>query len=175
MPEWSHFPRHRRQTLHLVPAVRLRPLRHKTGSHWSSLAFLQQRRKLPEQRAELASLSVLPFFPGVSRSLGTWNLPVFLLTVTCRPRLSPANHLSSSRPCSLQAPSGPPQPPQGYTPTWTNPVPGAATHPPEPVPCPGQSELSPVTSSFSICRGSVLGSRFAQVPYVNCCTYLLIS
>ena len=126
MPEWSHFPRHRRQTLHLVPAVRLRPLRHKTGSHWSSLAFLQQRRKLPEQRAELASLSVLPFFPGVSRSLGTWNLPVFLLTVTCRPRLSPANHLSSSRPCTVFKLL---QDPRSLR---------RATHPPEPIPCPGR-------------------------------------
>lgn len=145
MPEWSHF-----QDTGDKPYTwsqlwpRLRLLRHETWSHWSSPAFLQQRWRLLEHQAEL----VLPFFPRGFRSLGTWNLPVFPLTVTCRPRLSPANHLSSLRPCkSSGSLPGLPQPPQGSTP-WTSPVPGVATHT---SPCPGQSELSPVMSSFSIC------------------------
>ena len=101
-------------------------------------------------RTGITLLSCLSFL-GVSRSLRTWNLPVFLLTVTCRPRLSPTNHLSSSRPCkvfkllqdprSLRRATHPPEPiPRpgrlhthlnqshawgGYTPTWTSPVPGA--------------------------------------------------
>ena len=69
MPEWSHFPRHRRQPLHLVPAVRLRLLRHETWSHWSSPAFLQQRWKLLEHQAELVLFCCLAFlssgFPGL--------------------------------------------------------------------------------------------------------------
>lgn len=76
-------------------------------------------------RTGITLLSCLSFL-GVSRSLGTWNLPLFALTVTCRPHLSPANHLSSSRPRKV------------FKLLQDSRSLRRATHPPELIPCPGR-------------------------------------
>lgn len=107
-------------------------------------------------------------FPGL---LGHGIYPLFPLTVTCRPRLSPANHLSSLRPCGLQAPSGLPQPPQGSTPTWTSPVPGVAIH--QSMPGAVWAVSSDVIPSVS--AGISSGIQICSSPCVNCCSTLLIA
>lgn len=66
----------------------------------SSLSSATMETSGTPGRIGIIFLSCLSFL-GVSRSLGTWNLPVFPLTGTCRPRLSPAKHLSYSRPCKV--------------------------------------------------------------------------